>query len=562
MKPYNTGNPIGSTAPEDLYDNAGNIDQWANGEQPFHPDRLGVPRRTLAGMQGAFEAFLANSGYVFAGEYAAGITLSAYNQIVRANGEFWRVSGSQTLPYTLTGSGAPEGSALVSVGDAALRADITGPNGASFIGWQAGPGAITRTLSARLLDVVISADYPSATAFNAAKAGKLSLDGTGRLRSAAFVAGEEELAGATLRDSFVVGRSLTGLTDCHGFADRTVMSGVTDAGTYGSFDCTVRLNGSNVQDHVYSFQDRVVYAGSGTLQRSAGFLARPVHSGSGVVLERYGLDIGGLSVTGGGTVSEQTGVRIRNMAAGAARVGLKIDQSVGFAVFADGGAPSHFKGDVSIGSSSSLGRPLLVAVDGAPSMYFSPTTGAGNFGVLGNSVLRLQSNEVTRLEILATDESSTVRPGTDNVQPLGDATRRWQQLYAGTTTISTSDAREKTEVRKLTANEIAAAKDLAREIGAFRFLASVAEKGDKAREHIGMTVQRAIEVMESHGLDPFAYSFICFDEWDAMPEERDEDTGTVTQTARDSGSRYSFRFEGLLAFIAAGFEARLSALEA
>lgn len=66
-------------------------------------------------------------------------------------------------------------------------------------------------------------------------------------------------------------------------------------------------------------------------------------------------------------------------------------------------------------------------------------------------------------------------------------------LYAGTGTINTSDANEKTAVSALTASEIAAAKSLANEIGSFQFLDSVEKKGaDNARHHIGMTVQRAI----------------------------------------------------------------------
>jgi hypothetical protein len=80
-------------------------------------------------------------------------------------------------------------------------------------------------------------------------------------------------------------------------------------------------------------------------------------------------------------------------------------------------------------------------------------------------------------------------------------------------------------------------------------LDAVAKKGDEARSHIGLTVQRAIEIMQSHGLDPFAYGFICYDEWTA-----DE--------SREAGDRYGFRPDELLLFIARGIDARLSALEA
>lgn len=139
------------------------------------------------------------------------------------------------------------------------------------------------------------------------------------------------------------------------------------------------------------------------------------------------------------------------------------------------------------------------------------------------------------------------QPGTDNSQNLGGASNRWATVYAGTGSINTSDAREKTDVRALTADEVSASKALAAEIGAFKFLDAVAKKGDAARTHIGMTVQRAVEIMTAHSLDPMAYGFICHDAWG------EGDT---------AGDRYGFRPDELLLFIARGFDARLTALEA
>lgn len=109
-------------------------------------------------------------------------------------------------------------------------------------------------------------------------------------------------------------------------------------------------------------------------------------------------------------------------------------------------------------------------------------------------------------------EPGHVSPGADNTQTLGAGSFRWSTVYAGTGTINTSDAREKTDVRQFTAAEMRAAKNLAREIGVYQWLASIAEKGDAARLHIGMTVQRAIELMEAEGLDPWRYGFICCDD--------------------------------------------------
>jgi hypothetical protein len=155
-----------------------------------------------------------------------------------------------------------------------------------------------------------------------------------------------------------------------------------------------------------------------------------------------------------------------------------------------------------------------------------------------------------------------VYPNTDNNYSTGLAGKRWSVVYAATGTINTSDAREKTSVAPLNSAELLAAQQLASEVGSYKWLAAIEEKGDAARKHIGMTVQRAIEIMEANGLSPFDYGFICYDEW---ADEFTED-GTQKQTA---GNRYSFRMDELNLFIARGQQAlittlteRISALEA
>ena len=156
-----------------------------------------------------------------------------------------------------------------------------------------------------------------------------------------------------------------------------------------------------------------------------------------------------------------------------------------------------------------------------------------------------------------------LQPGADNVYDVGSSSLRARVIYAGTGTISTSDAREKTVVRVLTSNEISAAKQLAREIGSYRFLSAISEKGPDAREHIGMTVQRAIEVMETHELDPFSYGFICHDTWEeSLMYSGYEEDGERPAIVTPAGDRYSFRVDELCLFLAAGFEARLTALRA
>jgi len=151
---YNTGNPIGSADPRDLYDNAENLDELVNSQDKTeHPDRLGVPRKTWHGMasefdgdqarresefvdaqadkQQRFNLLLANSGYEYLADYAAGIEITEYNQVLRDTaGELWRAAATTTLPYTTDGTGLPEGGAFVAVGDADIRNDLAAGVGA------------------------------------------------------------------------------------------------------------------------------------------------------------------------------------------------------------------------------------------------------------------------------------------------------------------------------------------------------------------------------------------------------------------------------------------------
>lgn len=152
----------------------------------------------------------------------------------------------------------------------------------------------------------------------------------------------------------------------------------------------------------------------------------------------------------------------------------------------------------------------------------------------------------------------------------------------------------------MTGQEIAAAKALSKEIGTYKWLQAVQDKGADARAHVGLTVQRAIEIMQANGLEPFEYGFICYDKWEAtedvvqttrlgrvyipategseevelyadVEESMASDEGSVWEFTHEisevtvpgspAGDRYSFRYDELNLFIAAGIEARLAALE-
>ena len=106
--------------------------------------------------------------------------------------------------------------------------------------------------------------------------------------------------------------------------------------------------------------------------------------------------------------------------------------------------------------------------------------------------------------------AGVVSPGADNTYTLGSASLRWSQLYAGTATINTSDAREKTALADVPEALLDAI--LAVPIGAYQWLDSVARKGpDAARIHFGPTAQDVRDAIVAKGLDPERFALFCKD---------------------------------------------------
>lgn len=134
---YNTNNPVGSTDPRDLYENAGNLDNLVNGDAPFYPDRFGSLRLSYAGMEQDFEnaqsgreaefqQFLADSAFVFIGDYAAGLNFTNRSQYLIRDGVPYRIAPSTTLPYLTTGNWTTEQSKFTPISsDDILRQELS-----------------------------------------------------------------------------------------------------------------------------------------------------------------------------------------------------------------------------------------------------------------------------------------------------------------------------------------------------------------------------------------------------------------------------------------------------
>jgi hypothetical protein len=103
MTTYNTGNPIGSTDPKDLFDNAQNLDFLANGTAANYNDRFGNSRRSLAGINAAADQLFTELGYSPPVTYTAGISLTLPTQTVEYNGLVYSAKSAE-LPFTTSGT--------------------------------------------------------------------------------------------------------------------------------------------------------------------------------------------------------------------------------------------------------------------------------------------------------------------------------------------------------------------------------------------------------------------------------------------------------------------------
>lgn len=146
MTTYNTGNPLGSSAAKDLYDNTQNFDHLSNDQSnELWPDRFDNPRLTWHGMEVRYQEKLASMGWTLIDSFQDGANLTRADEALRwklpdGDGEYYRWDGA--LPKTVPSGSTPESTGgtgtgkWLSVGDAVLRSQIVShnPPGASLIG--------------------------------------------------------------------------------------------------------------------------------------------------------------------------------------------------------------------------------------------------------------------------------------------------------------------------------------------------------------------------------------------------------------------------------------------
>jgi hypothetical protein len=350
---------------------------------------------------------------------------------------------------------------------------------------------------------------------------------------------------ASKRDANYVGRDVKGLTDCHAYTDRTVIKDVTDSGTYGAFDAVTKVEGEHAQSHLFAFQDRQVYAGSGagTINTWGGNIIWPELAGNGHVNNRYGQWIKDVNNSGGGTIGSQIGILIEDLNKASSNVAINLAQSSGYTMFAPNAGKWLLGGNTTINGTTSLngttivnakcylakeakvgglangtapilGVALTVERDGLNTRGFLDANTVGvSVGVEGDKKIQLTTNAVARVVIEDSANGYDLRPSS-NSQKLGNATFRWSEVFSLNGAINTSDENEKQQVFDLTSSEKLVAKKLKNIIKSYKFNDSVIAKGDKARIHIGAIAQQVKATFESEGLDAMRYGIVCFDSWD------------------------------------------------
>jgi hypothetical protein len=132
---------------------------------------------------------------------------------------------------------------------------------------------------------------------------------------------------------------------------------------------------------------------------------------------------------------------------------------------------------------------------------------------------------------------------------LGEASKPFKNLYVAVAPVVTSDAREKQQVRDLSAAEIAAAKELRQSIKLYRLNREVDDEHSRGVWHTGVIAQEVVEIMKSHGLDALDYGLVNHVVWD--DEAAIIEDGQEIQAARSAGDKYAVRYDELAMFVLA-----------
>lgn len=170
-----------------------------------------------------------------------------------------------------------------------------------------------------------------------------------------------------------------------------------------------------------------------------------------------------------------------------------------------------------------------------------PSVGIGSITVLSGSAGYTQGDIVTvRNDVVVNRvpfraQGGITRVGTTTVN-IGENSLPFTNIYLTNQPVVTSDVREKHDPEAIADAVLDAWQDV--------LFVQFRHKGDEQGEiHFGVVAQQVKQIFENHNLDPMAYGLLCYEEWDAVPEDRDEETGEIITPAREAGNRYGVRYQ-------------------
>lgn len=219
------------------------------------------------------------------------------------------------------------------------------------------------------------------------------------------------------------------------------------------------------------------------------------------------------------------------------------------------GAVAILVDTLKIGNNTTMNGLLLII----------PQINCGSLYVNGSSVLTLNNRKDyihTLYDSLSGTENVTsygnnFRPHSlkgDNTVSCGSPSYRWTQVFAASTTISSSDGNLKDVIGSISEAEKRVAQKIKSLIIKFKFKDSIQKKGNDARMHYGVIAQDVKAAFESEGLNPYEYAMFCSDTWyevEGRACDQDESPYTADHEGAIEVTQFGIRYEELLCFMIA-----------
>jgi len=232
----------------------------------------------------------------------------------------------------------------------------------------------------------------------------------------------------------------------------------------------------------------------------------------------------------------------------------------GTSIMATGAISASADGNfgLQVNRKSSFGGVIHLRKDGSGKGFIAifEDSSSGRL-LLGNDNTCLLFNDSTK-QIIPFQSTGAKQ---DDIISLGNASGRFDQVFAANGSINTSDRNEKQDIEELTDAEkrvAVVAKGLMRK---YRWKSKVALKGDKARTHFGIIAQDLQDAFTAESLDASDYAMFCSDTYWDNDEVYVDDDGVshnvvksyyTEEEAPDGATkktRLGVRYSELLAFI-------------